>query len=210
MKLIVVFGSLVAGAFLAAVSAAADNPGKAAGVGRIEKATFAGGCFWCMEPPFDKLEGVISVTSGYTGGHTKNPTYEEVSSGGTGHAEAVQVVFDPAKIGYKTLLDVYWRNVDPTTPNRQFCDVGTQYRSAIFTHDEAQKKLAEDSRRALEESGRLKGKVVTEIVPASAFYPAEEYHQKYYRKNPVRYKFYRYNCGRDQRLEELWGKNKER
>jgi peptide-methionine (S)-S-oxide reductase len=210
MKLIVVFGSLVAGAFLAAVSAAADNPGKAAGVGRIEKATFAGGCFWCMEPPFDKLEGVISVTSGYTGGHTKNPTYEEVSSGGTGHAEAVQVVFDPAKIGYKTLLDVYWRNVDPTTPNRQFCDVGTQYRSAIFTHDEAQKKLAEDSRRALEESGRLKGKVVTEIVPASVFYPAEEYHQKYYRKNPVRYKFYRYNCGRDRRLEELWGLTKER
>ncbi|MDA8121256.1 MAG: peptide-methionine (S)-S-oxide reductase MsrA [Deltaproteobacteria bacterium] len=210
MNLNVVFGSLVAGALLAAVSAAAEYPVKAAGSGRLEKATFAGGCFWCMEAPFDKLDGVVSVTSGYTGGHTKNPTYEEVSSGGTGHAEAVQVVFDPAKIGYDALLDVFWRNVDPTTPNRQFCDVGTQYRSAIFTHGEAQKKLAGDSRSALEESGGLKGKIVTEIVPASAFYPAEEYHQKYYRKNPVRYKFYRYNCGRDQRLDELWGPKKER
>jgi peptide-methionine (S)-S-oxide reductase len=209
MKLNVVFGSLVAGAFLSAVSAAADNPGKVADGRSLEKATFAGGCFWCMEPPFDKLDGVVSVTSGYTGGRKKDPTYEEVSSGGTGHAEAVQVVFDPAKIGYKAILDVFWRNVDPTTPNRQFCDVGTQYRTAIFYHDEAQKKLAEDSRRALEEAGRLKGKVVTEIVPASMFYPAEEYHQKYYRKNPVRYKLYRYNCGRDRRLEELWGPKNE-
>lgn len=209
MNLNVVLGSLVAGALVAAVSAAADNPGKAAGGGRFEKATFAGGCFWCMEPPFDKLDGVVSVTSGYTGGRTKDPTYEEVSSGGTGHAEAVQVVFDPAKIGYKALLDVFWRNVDPTTPNRQFCDVGTQYRTAIFYHDEAQKKLAESSRRALEESGRFKDRIATEIVSAYAFYPAEEYHQKYYRKNPVRYKFYRYNCGRDRRLEELWGLKKE-
>jgi peptide-methionine (S)-S-oxide reductase len=201
----IVFGSLVAGALFAAVSVAAGNPDKPAGGRLPEKATFAGGCFWCMEPPYDKLDGVVSVTSGYTGGQKKDPTYEEVSSGETGHAEAIQVVFDPAKIDYKALLDVFWRNVDPTTPNRQFCDVGTQYRSAIFTHDEAQKKLAEDSRRELEESGRFKGKVVTEIVQASVFYPAEEYHQKYYRKNPVRYKFYRYNCGRDRRLEELWG-----
>ncbi len=209
MNLYIVLGSLVAGMFLGAVSAAAEPPGRAAGGRSLEKATFAGGCFWCMEPPYDKLDGVVSVTSGYTGGQKKDPTYEEVSSGGTGHAEAIQVVFDPAKIGYSTLLDVFWRNVDPTTPNRQFCDVGDQYRTAIFYHDDAQKKLAEGSRKALEESGRLKGKVVTEIVPASAFYPAEEYHQKYYRKNPVRYKFYRYNCGRDQRLQELWGKNKE-
>jgi len=200
-----VFLGLTAAGFLFAALQTEAGDGGPAGGRRLEKATFAGGCFWCMEPPFDKLDGVVSVTSGYTGGRTKDPTYEEVTSGETGHAEAVQVVFDPAKIGYKALLDVFWRNVDPTTPNRQFCDVGTQYRTAIFYHDEAQKKLAESSRRALEESGRFKERIATEIVSASAFYPAEEYHQKYYRKNPVRYKLYRYNCGRDRRLEELWG-----
>jgi peptide-methionine (S)-S-oxide reductase len=168
-------------------------------------ATFAGGCFWCMEHPFDQLPGVVSVTSGYTGGHLKDPTYQQVSAGGTGHAESVQVVYDPMKVDYAKLLDVYWHNIDPLTPNAQFCDHGTQYRSAIYYHDEEQRRLAEESKQALETSGRLKGPIVTEIVPASEFYPAEEYHQHYYRKNPVRYKFYRWNCGRDQRLKQVWG-----
>jgi peptide-methionine (S)-S-oxide reductase len=168
------------------------------------KATFAGGCFWCMEPPFDALDGVVSTTSGYTGGTKKDPTYEEVSDGGTGHTEAVEIVYDPAKVSYEKLLEVFWRNVDPTTPNRQFCDVGSQYRAAIFYHDAEQKRLAEASKESV--AKRLDEPVVTEIVAASAFYPAEAYHQDYYEKNPIRYKFYRYNCGRDQRLEELWGK----
>jgi peptide methionine sulfoxide reductase msrA/msrB len=172
---------------------------------KLEKATFAGGCFWCMEHPFDHLEGVTSVTSGYTGGQKKNPTYEEVSAGGTGHAESVQILYDPEKVSYADLLGVFWHNIDPTTPNRQFCDVGTQYRTAIFYHNEKQRRLAEESKKALEDSTRMKSKIVTEIVPASEFYPAEEYHQKYYQKNPVRYKFYRFNCGRDQRLRQLWG-----
>lgn len=167
------------------------------------KATFAGGCFWCMEPPFDKLDGVISTISGYAGGKKKNPTYEEVSAGNTGHAEVVQVTYDPKKITYEKLLEVFWRNVDPLTPNRQFCDVGSQYRTAIFYHDETQKRLAEESKKAL--SKRFKEPIVTEIVAASEFYPAEDYHQDYYTKNPLRYKYYRYSCGRDQRLEELWG-----
>jgi peptide-methionine (S)-S-oxide reductase len=172
---------------------------------RLENATFAGGCFWCMEHPFDELEGVVSVTPGYTGGHKKNPTYEEVSSGTTGHAESVQIVYDPAKIAYTKLLDVFWHNIDPTLQNQQFCDTGTQYRTAIFFHNEEQKRLADESKRVLEKSGRFKGPIYTEIVPASQFYPAEEYHQHYYKKNPIRYKFYRYNCGRDQRLKEIWG-----
>jgi peptide-methionine (S)-S-oxide reductase len=167
------------------------------------KATFAGGCFWCMEPPFDKLDGVISTISGYAGGKKKNPTYEEVSAGNTGHAEVVQVTYDPRKITYEKLLEVFWRNVDPLTPNRQFCDVGSQYRTAIFYHDETQKRLAEESKKAL--SKRFKEPIVTEIVAASEFYPAEDYHQDYYTKNPLRYKYYRYSCGRDQRLEALWG-----
>jgi peptide-methionine (S)-S-oxide reductase len=171
----------------------------------LAKATFAGGCFWCMEPPFDKLEGVVSTTSGYTGGQKKNPTYQEVSAGGTGHTEAVQVVYDPNKIGYEKLLEVFWRNVDPLDPKGQFCDKGNQYRTGVFYHDERQRELAEASKRALENSGRLKSPIVTQIVPASEFYPAEAYHQDYYQKNPVRYKFYRLNCGRDQRLEQLWG-----
>ena len=172
---------------------------------RTGKATFAGGCFWCMEHPFDELEGVVSVTAGYTGGHRKNPTYEEVSSGTTGHAESVQIVYDPAKIMYTKLLDVFWHNIDPTVQNQQFCDFGSQYRTAIFYHNEEQERLAEESKGALEKSGRFKGPIYTEIVPASVFYPAEEYHEHYYKKNPIRYKFYRYNCGRDQRLKELWG-----
>lgn len=172
----------------------------------LAKATFAGGCFWCMEPPFDKLNGVVSTTSGYIGGHTKNPTYEAVSAGGTGHAEAVEIVYDPAKVSYAKLLDVFWRNIDPTVRNRQFCDVGDQYRSAIFYHDAEQKRLAEASKAALTKSKPFRQPIVTEIVQASVFTPAEAYHQDYYMKNPLRYKFYRYRCGRDQRLEELWGK----
>lgn len=171
----------------------------------LEKATFAGGCFWCMEHPFDQLPGVVSVTSGYTGGHTKDPTYEEVSAGGTGHAESVQIVYDPSRISYEKLLDVFWHNIDPTVKDRQFCDSGHQYRSAIFYHNEEQHRLALLSKAALEKNKPFKGPIVTEIVQASTFYPAEEYHQHYYRKNPVRYKFYRYTCGRDQRLKELWG-----
>jgi peptide-methionine (S)-S-oxide reductase len=173
--------------------------------GKLKIATFAGGCFWCMEPPFDKVEGVTATTSGYTGGHTVNPTYEQVSSGFTGHAESIQIAYDPAKVSYEKLLDVYWHNIDPLARNRQFCDAGEQYRSAIFYHDEEQKRLAEASKQALEKSGRFKQPIATQIVPAGPFYPAEEYHQDYYKKNPIRYKFYRYNCGRDQRLEELWG-----
>lgn len=170
------------------------------------KATFAGGCFWCMEPPYDKLDGVVSTTSGYIGGRTRNPTYEAVSAGGTGHAEAVEIVYDPAKVSYAKLLDVFWRNIDPTVRNRQFCDVGDQYRSAIFYHGAEQKRLAEASKAALAKSKPFPQPIVTEIVPAGVFTPAEAYHQDYYLKNPVRYKYYRYRCGRDQRLEELWGK----
>ena len=170
-----------------------------------EKATFAGGCFWCMELPFDKLPGVISTTAGYTGGTETNPTYNEVSAGKTGHAEAIQVVYDPSRVSYSELLDVFWRNIDPTQPDGQFVDIGRQYRSAIFYHNEEQKRLAEASREKLEQSGKFGRKIVTEIVPATAFYPAEEYHQDYYQKNPIRYKFYRHGSGRDQFLEKTWG-----
>jgi peptide-methionine (S)-S-oxide reductase len=167
-------------------------------------ATFAGGCFWCVEADFDKVDGVISTTSGYTGGRTANPTYEQVSHGGTGHAESVEIVYDPAKVSYKKLLDVFWHNIDPLAKDRQFCDHGDQYRSAIFYHDEEQRALAEASKAEVEK--RFEQPVATQIVPAGPFYKAEEYHQDYYKKNPIRYKFYRYNCGRDARLEELWGK----
>jgi len=170
-----------------------------------KEATFAGGCFWCMEGPFDKLEGVISTTSGYTGGGKKSPTYEEVSAGGTGHAESVRVVYDPAKIGYERLLEVFWHNIDPLARERQFCDTGNQYRSAIFYHDETQRRAAETSKSAIETSGRLKGPIATQIVPAGDFWPAEEYHQDYYTKNPIRYRYYRNGCGRDARLKEIWG-----
>ncbi len=168
-------------------------------------ATFAGGCFWCMEPPYDKLDGVISTTSGYMGGKTKNPTYQEVSSGATGHTEVVQVVYDPAKVSYEKLLDVYWRNVDPTVTDRQFCDVGSQYRATIFVHTEEQRKAADKSREALAKGKPFKEPIVTPIVAAGEFWPAEEYHQDYYIKNPVRYTYYRTGCGRDARLKALWG-----
>jgi peptide-methionine (S)-S-oxide reductase len=166
-------------------------------------ATFAGGCFWCMEPPFDKLPGVISTTSGYIGGKTVNPTYRQVVEGDTGHAEAVQVVYDPTKITYEKLLEVFWRNVDPFDAGGQFCDRGDSYRTGIFVHDETQLRLAQESKKAV--AAKLKKPVVTEIVLAPKFYPAEDYHQDYYVKNPVRYKVYRSNCGRDARLKQVWG-----
>ena len=172
--------------------------------GELKKATFAGGCFWCMEPPFDELDGVVSTTSGYTGGNKWRPTYEEVSAGVTGHAEAVELLYDPSKIGYGQLLEVFWRNVDPLTPNRQFCDNGSQYRTAIFYHDDEQERLARESKEKLEQSGRFDDPIVTEINPARIFYPAEEYHQDYYTKHPLRYKLYRWGCGRDKRLEQVW------
>jgi peptide-methionine (S)-S-oxide reductase len=171
----------------------------------LATATFAGGCFWSMQALFDTLDGVTSTTVGYTGGRTVNPTYEEVSKGETGHAEAVQVVYDPKRISYKRLLEVFWHNIDPTTPNAQFCDYGPEYQTAVFFHDETQRRLVEQSKAALAESGQLKAPIVTEIVPESVFYPAEEYHQHYSKKNPMQYKMYRFGCGRDQRLSEIWG-----
>jgi len=167
-------------------------------------AIFAGGCFWCMEPPFDKLEGVIATTSGYTGGHTENPTYKQVSSDITGHYEALQVTYDPSIVDYATLLNVFWHNVDPLDAKGQFCDKGKSYRTAIFYNNDEQKKLASVSRKDLVDSGYFKEEVVTNVVAAKKFYPAEDYHQDYYQKNPVRYKYYRFACGRDNRLEELW------
>lgn len=181
---------------IAAASAASTPSGTA-------KATFAGGCFWCMEPPFDKLDGVSATISGYIGGTTKNPSYELVSTGSTGHAEAVQITYDPKKISYEKLLEVFWRNIDPLTANAQFCDHGSQYRSGVFYHDENQKRLAEVSKKEI--AKRFKEPVVTEITAAGEFYPGEDYHQDYYKQNPLRYNFYRGGCGRDRRLEQLWG-----
>ncbi len=170
------------------------------------KAYFAGGCFWCMEEVFEKVEGVLSVTSGYMGGTVVSPSYEEVSAGRTGHAESVEVVYDPAKVSYQKLLDVFWLSVDPITPNAQFCDHGSQYRSAIFFQTDEEKRASDTSKQAIEQSERFKEPIVTQIVMASHFYLAEDYHQDFYKKNPIRYKFYKYNCGRAQRLEEVWGK----
>jgi len=170
------------------------------------KAYFAGGCFWCMEEAFEKVEGVLSATSGYMGGTVANPSYEEVSAGRTGHAESVEVIYDPSRVSYQKLLDAFWRNVDPITPNAQFCDHGSQYRAAIFYQTDEEKRASDIFKQAIEQSKRFKEAIVTQIVPAAQFYPAEEYHQDFYKKNPVRYKFYKYNCGRAQRLEELWGK----
>ena len=180
------------------------------------KATFAGGCFWCMEAPFDKLDGVISTTSGYIGGRTKSPTYEQISTGTTGHTEAVQVAYDPKKISFQKLLEVFWKNIDPVAKDRQFCDGGSQYRSGVFWHDDEQKKLADESKALLDKGQAFgtakpvgfKGGVVTEITKAGEFWPAEEYHQDYYLKNPVRYSYYRNGCGRDSRLKQLWGESK--
>lgn len=197
---------LMLGSMTACARSAPDAaaPNQAAGA-KTATAIFAGGCFWCMEPPYDALPGVISTTSGYTAGSTVNPSYEQVSSGSTGHTEAVKVVYDPSKVSYAKLLEVFWRNIDPTALNRQFCDVGDMYRSGIYPADDEQRQLAQSSKKALQDSGRFPGGIATEIEPASAFYPAEDYHQDYYLKNPVRYKFYRFNCGRDQRLRDVWG-----
>jgi peptide methionine sulfoxide reductase msrA/msrB len=172
----------------------------------LQKATFAGGCFWCTEADFEKLPGVVKVISGYTGGNKENPTYGEVSSGGTGHVEAVQVYYDPSKITYKELLDYFWKHVDPTDAGGQFVDRGSQYRSVIFYHDEEQKRLAEKSKEALSKSGRFNKPIVTEIIKFTKFYEAEDYHQDYYKTHPLKYKFYRYESGRDQFLEKVWGK----
>jgi peptide methionine sulfoxide reductase msrA/msrB len=175
---------------------------------KLDKATFAGGCFWCMEPPYEKLDGVKDVISGYTGGHDTDPTYEEVSSGRTGHVEAVEIIYDPAKISYEELLDVYWRQINPTDSGGQFVDRGSQYRTAIFYHSEEQKALAEKSKKALSESGLFDKPIVTEILPAGPFYRAEEYHQDYYKKNPIRYKLYRFTSGRDQYLNRIWAEGR--
>src|SRR5664279_4197420 len=189
------------------VSARADEPivATAPAPAGLVKAAFAGGCFWCMQRPYDDLPGVVSTTVGYTGGEKANPTYHEVSAGGTGHRESIEVVYDPKKVTYEKLLDVLWHNVDPTNEYGQFCDNGSQYRTAIFVADDAQRKAAEASKRALEASGILKRPIVTEILKAGTFWKAEDYHQSYYKKNPIRYSFYRSGCGRDARLKELWG-----
>jgi peptide methionine sulfoxide reductase msrA/msrB len=172
-------------------------------------AILAGGCFWCMEPPFEKLDGVLSVVSGYTGGHKENPTYREVCEGKTGHAEAIEITYDPNIISYDQLLDVFWMNIDPTDARGQFVDRGSQYRTGIFYLNEEQKRQAEDSRKRLAESGRFDRPIVTEITEATAFYPAEDYHQDYYRENTVRYNVYRYNSGRDRYLKNVWGEDQE-
>ena len=173
---------------------------------KLAEAIFAGGCFWCMEPPYDTLPGVVETISGYIGGHVKNPTYKQVTGGKTGHYEVLKVTYDPAKVSYQTLVDVFWKNIDPLDGIGQFCDKGPQYLSAVFYVNQTQKSLAEQSKRRIQKLLGYKQKVVTEILDAKTFYPAEDYHQDYYQKNPVRYKYYRYRCGRDARLEALWGK----
>ena len=192
----------IAALFLAAPGlAAAQAPSKPGA-----SAIFAGGCFWCMEEAFDKVPGVIATTSGYIGGHVKKPTYEQVSTAQTGHAEAVRVQYDPGKISYDKLVEIFWRNIDPTQGNAQFCDHGPQYRSAIFYQDDEQKRVAEASKAALQKNKPFRGEIVTEITKATEFYPAEDYHQDFHLKNPVRYKFYKTGCGREARLQQLWGK----
>lgn len=190
---------LLTSALLSAGVAQAQTPPVTA------RATFAGGCFWCVEADFDKVPGVLSTTSGYIGGTVANPTYQQVSRGNTGHAEAVEIVFDPAKVSYATLVEKFWRTIDPTTKDRQFCDAGNPYRTAIFTHDAAQAEVVKRSLAALEKSKPFKEPLVTEVVVATPFYAAEDYHQDYYLKNPIRYKYYRTTCGRDARLQQLWG-----
>ena len=190
----------IAAALLATLGGAADS--------ETAVATLAAGCFWCIEADFEKVEGVLSVTSGYTGGSVANPTYKQVSKGKTGHTEAVRVVFDPRIISYERLLEIFWRNIDPTVDDRQFCDVGKQYRAGIFYHDEEQRQEAEKSRAVIEQTKPFANPIVTEIAAATAFYPAEAYHQDYFKKNPIRYAYYRKTCGRDRRLKELWGETK--
>ncbi len=198
-------GVIVATMMTVAFSHSDDETGAATRPAELTVATFAGGCFWCMEPPFDKLEGVIATTSGYTGGHKHEPTYRQVSAGRTGHTEAVQVLYDPARIDYAKLLQVFWVNIDPTVADRQFCDRGSQYRPGIFYHNDEQQRLAEASLAELKQNKPFSAPIVAEITKSSAFYPAEDYHQDYYLKNPLRYKGYRFACGRDKRLRDLWG-----
>lgn len=194
MKKIFVIILLIWLTFMPQVNAQSNN---------IQTATFAGGCFWCMEEPYDVVNGVISTTSGYTGGKVVNPTYKQVSAGNTGHTESVQIKYDANKVNYERLLAIFWQNIDPTVENRQFCDIGSQYRSAIFYHNQQQKELADKTKQQV--AKQLNKKIYTEIVPATTFYPAEEYHQDYYEKNKFLYKFYRSRCGRDERLREIWG-----
>ncbi len=198
-RFVAALAGLLLGVTLAATAAEPAIQGKTTAT-----AVFAGGCFWCMEPPYDALAGVVATTSGFTGGQKANPSYKEVSGGNTGHIEAVQIAYDPAKIGYEKLLEVFWRNVDPLDDGGQFCDRGHEYTTAIFYQNEEQKRLAEQSKAAIEK--QLGRPVATVLRPATPFYAAEDYHQDYYTKNPIRYKYYRYSCGRDQRLEKLWGK----
>lgn len=198
-------GMFVAILMLSGVAGAGHSGSSDASADGLAMAIFAGGCFWCMEPPFDKVDGVLSTTSGYTGGQLANPSYEQVSAGGTGHAEAVRVVYNPAEVSYERLLNIYWHNIDPLDAGGAFCDRGDQYRSAIFYQTAEQKRLAEISKRQLAESGRFDKPIATEIRAAEAFYPAETNHQDYYQKNPISYKFYRFYCGRDKRLRMLWG-----
>ena len=203
---VVKFGAAVTLLAMTGLSGAQQRPAAAStATAATAKAIFAGGCFWCVESDFDKVPGVLSTTSGYTGGTVANPSYEQVSGKHTGHAEAVEVVFDPAKVSYSQLVEHFWRTIDPTTADRQFCDVGSPYRTGIFAVDAAQLQQAQASRAALEKSKPFKDPIVTEVVKAGAFYPAEGYHQDYYLKNPVRYQYYRLNCGRDARLKQLWG-----
>lgn len=192
------FSALLAALMTLAAPALPASAGEAVAI-------FAGGCFWCMEPPYDKTEGVIDTVSGYTGGELANPSYRQVSSGTTGHIEAVKIVYDPEKVSYEKLLHIFWRNIDPFRANAQFCDEGPQYRSAIFPQDEAQREAAEKSKADLEATGRFTRPIATEILDAAPFYPAEDYHQDYYKKNPNRYAYYRWSCGRDARLEQIWG-----
>ena len=201
LKTLLVLGSVLMSSplFAQQTSAASAAPVQTA------TAIFAGGCFWCVEADFEKLPGVVAAESGYTGGKTVNPTYEQTNTGNTGHTEAVRIIYDPTKVSYAALLDHFWKNIDPTVKNQQFCDVGSQYRSALFYQNEAEKKAIEESKTAILKEGRVK-KIHTEIAPATTFYPAEEYHQDYYKKNPVRYNYYRASCGRDRRLANIWGK----
>lgn len=199
-------GGLLTLAVAAFAQGPAPTPAAAPAAASTAKATFAGGCFWCVESDFDKVPGVLSTTSGYIGGTLANPSYNQVSAKNTGHTEAVEIVFDPAKVSYEQLLNVYWRSIDPTVVDRQFCDVGSPYRTAIFAHGPQQLAAAQASKAALEKTKPFSAPIVTPVLPATTFYAAEDYHQDYYKKNPVRYAYYRSSCGRDARLKELWGK----
>ena len=204
---IVFFAAVLGALFSLHTMAHAEEAAKPS---QTARAIFAGGCFWCMEPPFDKLEGVIATTSGYSGGHTENPTYKQVSSDTTGHFEVIEITYDPVKINYETLLNVFWHNIDPLDRYGQFCDKGESYRTAIFYLNEQQKELANASVKKLVASTYFESPIVTEVLSAKTFYPAEDYHQDYYQKNPIRYKYYRFACGRDKRLEELWGESADK